>query len=70
MRTLAMQEIIKRGVLFQGAFVPCFSHTKQDVDYFILAFIETLSMLEEAINIGVENILVGEIVKPVFRKVL
>lgn len=70
MRTLAMQEMIKRGVLFQGAFVPCFSHTKQDVDYFVQAFSETLSILEEAINIGVENILVGEIVKPVFRKTL
>ncbi|TAL58462.1 MAG: glutamate-1-semialdehyde 2,1-aminomutase, partial [Bacteroidetes bacterium] len=26
MRTLALQEMIKRGVLFQGIFIPCFSH--------------------------------------------
>ena len=70
MRTLAMQEMIKRGVLFQGAFVPCFSHTMDDVNYFIQAFLETLSILEDASNKGVETILIGEVVKPVFRKQL
>ena len=68
MRTLAMQEMIKRGILFQGAFVPCFSHTLDDVNYFIQAFLETLSIIEDASNKGVETILIGEIVKPVFRK--
>jgi glutamate-1-semialdehyde aminotransferase len=70
MRTLAMQEMIKRGVLFQGAFVPCFSHTIDDVNYFVKAFIETLFILEDANNKGVNNILIGEVVKPVFRKFL
>lgn len=70
MRTLAMQEMIKRGVLFQGAFVPCFSHTMDDVLYFITAFTETLFVLQEASKIGVENFLVGEAAKPVFRKLL
>ncbi len=63
-----MQEMIKRGILFQGAFVPCFSHTLDDVNYFIQAFLETLSIIEDASNKGVETILIGEIVKPVFRK--
>jgi len=27
-RTLMLQEVIKRGVLFQGMFVSCFSHQK------------------------------------------
>lgn len=70
MRTLAMQEMIKRGILFQGAFVPCFSHTMEDVAYFVEAFSQTLGILQEATRIGVENILEGEAAKLVFRKIL
>jgi glutamate-1-semialdehyde aminotransferase len=70
MRTLAMQEMIKRGILFQGAFSPCFSHSFDDVAYFVEAFSETLFVLLEAEKVGVENILVGEATKPVFRKLL
>jgi glutamate-1-semialdehyde aminotransferase len=68
MRTLAMQEMIKRGILFQGSFVPCFSHTLEDIDYFVNAFVETLEVLKVASNIGVKNLLIGDAVKPVFRK--
>lgn len=70
MRTLAMQEMIKRGVLFQGAFVPCFSHTIDDVFYFATAFAETLLILKEAIQVGVKSKLIGHEVRPVFRKYL
>jgi glutamate-1-semialdehyde aminotransferase len=70
MRTLAMQEMIKRGVLFQGAFSPCFSHSLDDVAYFVEAFSQTLLILQEAEKVGVQNILVGEAAKPVFRKLL
>lgn len=70
MRTLAMQEMIKRGILFQGTFTPCFSHSDNDVLYFAKAFSETLSILLKASKEGVENFLVGEPVKPVFRKFL
>ena len=68
MRTLAMQEMIKRGILFQGAFVPCFSHTFDDINYFIRAFSETLTIIKSASNKGLDTFLIGEIVKPVFRK--
>jgi len=70
MRTLAMQEMIKRGILFQGAFSPCFSHSLDDVAYFVEAFSQTLLVLQEAEQVGVGNILVGEAAKPVFRKLL
>jgi spore coat polysaccharide biosynthesis protein SpsF len=65
-----MQEMIKRGVLFQGAFSPCFSHSLDDVAYFVEAFTQTLGVLQEGEKVGVENILVGESAKPVFRKLL
>lgn len=70
MRTFAMQEMIKRGVLFQGAFVPCFSHTQEDVDYLAEAFDETLTEYKKALEQGYEAFLVGEPAKPVFRKYL
>ena len=70
MRTLAMQEMIKRGILFQGAFSPCFNHSLDDVAYFVEAFSQTLFILQEAEKVGVENILIGEATKPVFRKLL
>ncbi|MGH2667334.1 glutamate-1-semialdehyde 2,1-aminomutase [Flavobacterium sp.] len=69
-RTLFMQEMIKRGILFQGAFVPCFSHTEEDVYYFAKAFGESLQVYREALAQGFESFLVGEPAKAVFRKTL
>lgn len=70
MRTFAMQEMIRRGVLFQGAFVPCFSHTQEDVDYFAEAFDQTMAEYKKALEQGYSALLVGESAKPVFRKYL
>lgn len=70
LRTLMLQEMIKRGVLYQGAFVPCFSHTQEDVHYFVQAFAECLDVIKLALQEGTQKYLVGESVKPVFRKTL
>lgn len=70
LRTLAMQEMIGRGVLFQGAFVPCFSHTEADVDFFVAMFDESLEVYKRGLEDGFEKHLVGEAAKPVFRKIL
>jgi glutamate-1-semialdehyde aminotransferase len=70
MRTLVMQEMIKRGVLFQGAFVPCFSHSEDDVFYFAKAFDEVLLLYKQALERGFESLLIGASAKPVFRKIL
>lgn len=69
-RTLFLQEMIKRGVLFQGAFVPCYSHTEVDVDFFVESFKEALKVYEKALKEGVDKFLVGKPTKPVFRKYL
>ena len=63
-----MQEMIKRGVLFQGYFLPCFSHCESDVDLFLSAFAASLDVLKKALDQGVGHFLVGEPIKPVFRK--
>jgi spore coat polysaccharide biosynthesis protein SpsF len=70
MRTLALQEMIRRGVLFQGAFVPCYSHSLDDISYFAAAFNETLSTYSKAMDQGYEHYLKGEPAKAVFRKLL
>ena len=68
MRTLMMQEMIKKGVLFQGAFVPCYSHSADDIDYFIKAFELCSDIYLEALEKGYEGFLIGDTVQPVFRK--
>ncbi|VXC13193.1 Spore coat polysaccharide biosynthesis protein SpsF [Flavobacterium sp. 9AF] len=69
-RTLFMQEMIHRGILFQGAFVPCFSHTEDDIYYFAKAFKESLDVYKKALEVGYEKFLVGSPAKAVFRKLL
>lgn len=69
-RTLALQEMIRRGVLFQGAFVPSFSHTKEDIEYLAEALNATASVYKKSLEEGFEKYLVGEPAKPVFRKYL
>jgi glutamate-1-semialdehyde aminotransferase len=69
-RTLLIQEMIRRGVLFQGFFVPSLSHTQEDINYFVAAFDASLSVYKAALAEGVEKYLVGEAAKPVFRKYL
>jgi glutamate-1-semialdehyde 2,1-aminomutase len=70
MKTLIMQEMIDRGVLFNGFFVPCFSHTESDVEFFISAFNDSLSIYADALESGYEKFLNGPVIKPVFRKYL
>lgn len=70
LRTLAMQEMIARGILFQGSFVPCFSHTRADIDFFAEALEESLQIYKKGLEDGFEKYLVGEPAKPVFRKIL
>jgi glutamate-1-semialdehyde aminotransferase len=68
LRTLMLQEMIARGVLFQGVFLPTFTHTDADVAHVIRAFDESCVIYAEAIRYGVEKFLVGPPTRPVFRK--
>ena len=68
-RTLFLQEMIARGVLFQGVMLPSFSHTKDDMDHFIKAYKESLVVYTKALASGsTDGLLVGPACKPVFRK--
>ena len=68
MRTLFAQEMIKDGVLIQ-AIMPSFSHGDSEINQTIEAFSKSLKILAYAIESNkVKDLLVGEPVKPVFRK--
>lgn len=68
-RTLMMQEMICRGVLFQGLFYPTWSHQQPELDELVQAFDESCAVYRQAIENGTtENLLLGRPAKAVFRK--
>jgi glutamate-1-semialdehyde 2,1-aminomutase len=68
-RTLMMQEMIARGVLFQGLFYTTWSHQQAELDHFVMAFDESCSVYRQAINQGnSSHFLIGRPAKAVFRK--
>lgn len=70
MRTLLMQELAKREILSLGGFSPCYSHTIVDVYKFGVSFCEALEVYKKGLEDGYEKHLVGEPIKPVFRKII
>jgi glutamate-1-semialdehyde 2,1-aminomutase len=67
-RTLLLQEMIARGILFQGIFLPCFAHTDEDVRWIVEAFDGACAVYRDALDRGVESALHGEPTRPVFRR--
>ncbi|MDP1671538.1 MAG: glutamate-1-semialdehyde 2,1-aminomutase [Burkholderiales bacterium] len=68
-RTLLMQEMIARGVLFQGLLYPTWSHQRAELDHIERAFDESCAVYRKAIDANsCSNLLVGPPAKPVFRK--
>lgn len=68
-RTLMMQEMIARGVLFQGLFYPTWSHQQAELDAIETALDGACSVYAQAIAAGSCNgYLIGPPAKPVFRK--
>lgn len=67
LRTLFLQEMIARGVLFQGVFLPCLTHTDEDLAQILWAFGGACSVYAQALSQGWRNLLVGAPTRPVFR---
>ncbi len=69
-KSLMQQEMIKRGVLWQGFHNMSFSHSDADVEYTLQALEESLAVLKNAVlKNNIREMLRGEPVQPVFRKV-
>ncbi|MGZ3721162.1 MAG: glutamate-1-semialdehyde 2,1-aminomutase, partial [Bdellovibrionota bacterium] len=66
-RTLFLQETMRRGLLMPSSIVS-YSHSDKDIEQTIERIAEALIVYKRALNEGIEKYLVGEPVKPVFRK--
>jgi glutamate-1-semialdehyde 2,1-aminomutase len=67
MRTLFMQEIIKRGII-GPSLVLSYSHTDEDIDRTLEAFNEALFIYRKALEDGVDQYLIGRPTKHAVRK--
>lgn len=68
LRTYFLQSMFEESVLFQGAFVPSFSHSEEETSFFKSAFEKSLLKFKEVLQSDVEKLLQGPVIKPVFRK--
>ena len=66
-RALFLQEMIRRGILAPSLIVS-YSHETGDIDKTIEAIADSLIIYKKALEEGIERYLVGNPVKPVFRK--
>jgi glutamate-1-semialdehyde 2,1-aminomutase len=68
-KTLVYQEAIKHGMLFRGTFPFSLAHGEKELEKTLKIFGKILKVYKTAIKRGsYESLLVGEPVKPVFRK--
>lgn len=67
MRSLFLQETIRRGVLM-SSLVVSYSHSDEDIDQTLEAMDGALGIYRQALENGVENYLVGRPSQPVFRR--
>lgn len=64
------QEMIKRGILWQGNHNMMYMHTEEDIEYTLRVYAEVLPLVKDAVTKGdVASILRGNPLEAVFRKV-
>jgi glutamate-1-semialdehyde 2,1-aminomutase len=69
LKSLVQQELLRRGILWQGFHNLSFSHRVEDIDATLAAYREVLQVVARAIADGnVRERLLGEPVEPVFRR--
>jgi glutamate-1-semialdehyde 2,1-aminomutase len=68
LRTLFLQEMITRGVLFQGLFLPCYTHEDRDIAQLLEAFTSSCDIYRRALEEGMDELMKGAAIPPVFRK--
>lgn len=66
-KTLFMQEMLKRGVLTYGTHNISYAHTANDLDKLASAYDETFAVIERGLASGVRSLLECEVLEPLFR---
>jgi glutamate-1-semialdehyde-2,1-aminomutase len=67
-KSLLQQELLKRGVLFNGSNFISYAHTAEDIDFAIGAYDAALGVLAEGMREGIAERLEGPPLSPSFRK--
>jgi glutamate-1-semialdehyde 2,1-aminomutase len=68
LKTYMYQEVIKRGVLYNGLFYVMLAHREKEIQYTIDVFDEVLEDISLHLKNKSDLQLIGETIKPVFRK--
>jgi glutamate-1-semialdehyde 2,1-aminomutase len=69
-KSFVQQELVKRGILWTGFHNMSYSHSKEDIAYTLQAYYVVLKLLRDALdNNNLSDLLLGEPVQTVFRKV-
>ncbi len=66
-RTLFLQETMKRRLLMSSSIVS-YAHSDKDIEQTVERISEALVVYKKALDEGIEKYLVGDPIKPVFRK--
>ena len=67
LRTVLLQELMKRGIL-ASSLVVSYSHTEADIDRTVEAFHGALAVYRKALDEGLDRYLEGRPIKPVMRR--
>lgn len=69
LKTIFLQELIKRGILFQGYFAISYSHKDREINKTLGVFDDAMLIYKKVLKSGdFEKYLLGPAVRPVFRK--
>jgi glutamate-1-semialdehyde 2,1-aminomutase len=66
-KTLFMQEMLKRGVLTYGTHNISYAHSPADLDQLATAYDETLAVIKRGLSAGVRTLLECAVLEPLFR---
>ena len=66
-KTLVQQELVKRGVLFNGSNFICLAHSGEDLDLAVDAYRAAFARLAEGLSGDLLELLEGEPIQPAFR---
>jgi len=66
-KTLVQQELVKRGVLFNGSNFICLAHSDEDIEVAVDAYSQALALLAEGIAGDLLGMLEGDLLQPAFR---
>jgi glutamate-1-semialdehyde aminotransferase len=66
-KTLVQQELLSRGVLFNGSNFTCLAHSDDDLELAIDAYGEAFALLAEGLEGDLLSLLRGDPIKPAFR---